>query len=93
MDLYKIDRAIFSLPRYLAQVGPLCYSILSGYGYNMYIWQIFKKLFEILAFAKEAIHVGSNEQSFITFMNSSVTAENEYFQFVYKSSKSLHKLS
>ena len=31
MDLYnKIDWAILSLPRYLAGVGPLCYSILSG---------------------------------------------------------------
>ena len=30
MDLYnKIDWAIFTLPRYLARVGPLCYSILS----------------------------------------------------------------
>ena len=30
MDLYnKLDRAIFCLPRYLARVGPLCYSIIS----------------------------------------------------------------
>ena len=32
MDLYnKIDWAIFSLPRYLARIGPLCYSILSDW--------------------------------------------------------------
>ena len=38
MDLYnKIDWAIFSLPRYLARVGPLCYSILSVETFKMVI--------------------------------------------------------
>ena len=47
MDLYnKIDWAIYSLPRYLTRVGPLCYSILSDQTQHPWLWSFSIYLFD-----------------------------------------------
>ena len=73
MDLYnKVDWGIFSLPRYLTGVGPLGYSILSGYRPTMYkmdfiCWALF--LVQSNYLWKQHKHNISTKFKFSTFMS------------------------